>query len=711
MKKLFFIFSLGLICCSAISAQTAKPTPPPPSDEEDVVKITTSLIQLDVTVTDKKGKIITDLRPDEIQVYENGSKKKISNFSFISSIRESQQKAEGKKPATPATVIPSGPPRVEKVRRTIALVVDDLTLSVESARYARQALVKFINEQMEDGDLVAIIRTGAGIGALQQFTTDKRQLYAAAERVRWNPAGIGKLGAFAPMEAKIINNDSEEAQGVQANIEKKNKEMEEMRNDTFAVGTIGALGYIVRGMEDLPGRKSIMLISDGFKLYTEDSFGHLNAGSTMQKLQRLIDRANRAAVVIYTMDARGLQYTERTSQDVQRDWTDEEAWAFVQGRQDLLYNTQDAMKQLARGTGGLAYLNSNDLSKGIRKALDDQSYYLLGYEPDDSTFDPKTARFNKLEVKVTRPGTMVRYRSGFFGVTDDKIQKPVETPAQRLSYALTSPFAMNEISMRMNTLYYNAPKEGNVLRSLVHIRAGDLTFNDMPDGSKVAKFDFIGVAFGDNGRAVDQISKTYMIPLKPDVYERVRKNGFVYNFVFPIKKPGAYQLRVAIRDHETNRLGSANQFIEVPNVGKGRLVLSGTVLENYTAADYQRRVKMGGSGEDLSNPVLDTTLRQFKRGTVMTYSFNIYNAKTMPAPNLSYQTRIYRDGNTFFEGQVRPLPLQGSADPTSVGMTGSLTLGADMEPGEYILQVSVVDNLAKKKSATAVQFIPFEIIE
>src|SRR5207302_7509071 len=88
-----------------------------------------------------------------------------------------------------------------QVRRTIAVVVDDLGLSFESAYYVRRALKKFVDEQIQTGDLVAIIRTGAGIGALQQFTSDKRMLYAAVERIKWNPLGRGGVGAFAPISS------------------------------------------------------------------------------------------------------------------------------------------------------------------------------------------------------------------------------------------------------------------------------------------------------------------------------------------------------------------------------------------------------------------------------------------------------------------------------------------------------------------------------
>src|SRR5215218_6621062 len=186
---------LGLV---PVFAQTAPSPTPVPAAADDVVKISTNLIQVDVTVTDSKGRIVSDLRSEEFEIYENGQRQPVSNFSFISNLRETSlpEKTAGK----PQPAIPTGTIKPEQVKRTIALVVDDLTLSFESVYHTRRALKKFVDEQMQDGDLVAIVRTGAGIGALQQFTTDKRQLLAAIERVRWNGIGTGNIGAFAAME-------------------------------------------------------------------------------------------------------------------------------------------------------------------------------------------------------------------------------------------------------------------------------------------------------------------------------------------------------------------------------------------------------------------------------------------------------------------------------------------------------------------------------
>ena len=714
MNQIFPLILLILIISASVFGQVARPTPlPAPPDDNDVVKISTTLIQVDVTVTDKRGKIINDLRRDEIEIYENGQKQDISHFSFVPNQRETVEKEKVKTPNAP--LLPPTVVRPEQVRRTIALVVDDLSLSFESTYYVRRALKKFVDEQMQDGDLVAIIRTGAGIGALQQFTTDKRQLYAAIEKVRWNPAGSGKIGAFAPLEAKIDTGEptptpepgDRTAEGIE-------REFNEFRENIFATGTLGAVNYIVRGMQELPGRKSILLLSDGFRLLEKDASGTVSTGRVLDSLRRLVDQANRASVVVYTMDARGLQTTGLTAADDTSGRSQEELQQAQSDRSAELSDTQDGLRYLARETGGTAILNNNDLSGGIRRILDDQSYYLVGYEPDSDTFDPKTRRFNKLVVKVLRPGARVRYRSGFFGVSNENIVRPKETGNQRLLNALTSPFAVNDIPLHLNVLFSNDQKLGAYVRSLLHVTAKDLTFVDQPDGSKKAVFDVLAVGFGDNGAVIDQISKTYTMNIKKDRYEKFIKTGFVYDFTFPIKKAGAYQFRVAMRDHGSEKVGSANQFIEVPNLKKGRLTLSGVVLENIAFKDWEKRNAgdRAATGQ-ASDPMTDTSLRQFKRGTILNYGFVIYNAKLDAArrTNLASKIRVFRDGKPIFEGVVQAVPPDGKTDPKAINFTASLSLGTIMTLGDYVLEIAVTDNLASEKHRTVTQYVQFEIVE
>ena len=708
MIKLFIPFFIFLLASPVYSQVVPVPTPPP-ADEKDVVKITTALIQIDVTVTDKKGNIITDLRPDEIEIFENGEKQDITKFSFVANIRPPNGPRKTKENRE-AAAVPRAPLRPENVRRSIALVVDDLTLSFASAFFVQKALRKFVDEQMQDGDLVAIIRTGAGVGALQQFTSDRRQLHAAIDRVKWNAMGSGKIGTFAPLEARMERDEPDS--GAAGPLSRDNeKEFDDFRESLFAAGTLGAIGYVVRGMSDLPGRKSVLLLSDGFPLYFRDRSGMVQSSRVLQGLRQLVDLANRAAVVIYTLDAKGLEIGGFTAQDDLSGRSFQDLDRLFNDRRNQVFDTQEGLRYLAHQTGGIPILNNNDIGDGIQQVLDDQSYYLVAYEPDDSTFNAQVRRFNKLEIKVKRPNVRVRYRSGFFGITDENLNR-AKTPEQRLLYALRSPFAANDIGIRLNALYQNqnVEKDGNVIRSLVHINAQDLKFDEQPDGSMKATFDIFAVGYGDNGIAVDQRASTYSLTLKKDRFERAMKTGFVYDFSFLVKKPGAYQLRIALRDHGTDGIGSANQFVEVPNLKKDRLVLSGVILENLDYAEWKRR-DAGEAPTKPTDPLTDTSLRQFRRGTVLNYGFTVFNAKTSATgPNLSFQTRVFRDGKQIYEGKVQPAPTV-VRDPKSVQFTSAFVLGTAMEPGDYVLQVTITDNNAKGKRNSVHQFVQFEIVD
>lgn len=710
MLKLF-LAALFLLSCAAL-AFTQTPTPTPKSDDE-VVKISTHLIQIDVTVTDKHGKIVNDLKPEDFEIYENGQKQDISNFSFVSNTQENVIVEKSKeKEKKPQVVLPPSTIRPEQVHRTIALVVDDLSLSFESIYYARRALKKFVDEQMQDGDLVAIIRTGAGMGALQQFTTDKRQLYAAIERVRWNPIGTGNTGAFAAMEGKV---DTGLPPDMQKAIDDDKKDFEQFRTSVFATGTLGAINYVVRGMQELPGRKSIMLISDGFKLYEEDhQTGTRDYGRVLDALRRLVDAANRASVVIYTLDARGLVYTGLTAADDTSGRSADQVESELSDRRNQLFDTQDGLIYLARQTGGTSMINNNDLSGGIRHILDDQSYYLLGFVPDSDTFDPKANRFNKLTVKVKRPGVSVRYRSGFFGRSNEDTAAAPTGPTGRnkLFAAVTSPFGSSQIPVRLNAVFNVGNDKIPYVRSLLHIDLSQLKFEELPNKSKKAVIDILVIAFGDNGTIVDQSGKSFVLEFPPAVFEKYLREGLVHVFTFPVKKPGAYQLRVAIRDEATDKVGASNQFIEIPNVKKDRLVLSGVVVEDFPIADWQK-LNTTGARPTASTALNDTSSRQFKSGTVLNYAYSVFNTKpgSAEAGNLESQIKLYRDGKVIFEGK----PQKATNDnpnprPNAIDLQGSLLLGTEMLPGDYVLQIIVTDKLANPKRNSASQFVQFEVI-
>src|SRR5689334_7862046 len=182
MNKRITLAALVLLCILLPAA--GQTIPPRPADEaDDVVRITTSLVQVDAVVT-KDGKPVPGLTANDFEIYEDGKRQTITSFAYISNVA-------GEAAPTPSkdknsTFIPPAPVKRDVSRRTIAIVVDDLGLSAESMTDVRRSLRKFVAEQMQPNDLIAILRTGTQVGALQQFTNDKRLLNRAVEQLRWN---------------------------------------------------------------------------------------------------------------------------------------------------------------------------------------------------------------------------------------------------------------------------------------------------------------------------------------------------------------------------------------------------------------------------------------------------------------------------------------------------------------------------------------------
>lgn len=211
MKHAMFASLLTSFALSTIVGQNQQPTStprpqdqPPPStrqsDDTDVVKITTNLVQVDAVVI-KDGKLVTDLKPEDFEIFEDGRRQTISSFAFVSNSSQSSKPPLTSRKET--REMPAGVIRPNDTRRTIALVVDDLGLSAESIGSVRKQLRKFIDEQLQPNDLVAVIRTGGTIGALQQFTNDRRLLDRAIRQVKWNPCS--RVGVSVIPRAGIGN--------------------------------------------------------------------------------------------------------------------------------------------------------------------------------------------------------------------------------------------------------------------------------------------------------------------------------------------------------------------------------------------------------------------------------------------------------------------------------------------------------------------------
>ena len=695
----------------------AAPAPTPEAEEDDeVVRITTNLVQVDAVVTDKDGKQVTDLTADDFEITENGRPRKITNFSYIRVQPAGAAPEAARAPARPrggAAPVPPARLRPSQVQRTIALVVDDLLMSVESTHFTRRALRKYVDEQLQPGDLAAIVRTSAGVGALQQFTNDRQLLYRAIERVRWSPRRSRELG--------MPDRPSGGAGVFRSGL----SQYDEFRTQMFTVGTLGALDFVVRGLREMPGRKAVILFSDG--LFLRDLSGE--GTGKMSMFDGLIDRANRASVVFYTIDARGLQPAGVTAEDDTAGHpaaplgagpggrvgpnsstpTHEIGLRLLSARRGEIFEGQGGLHQLARATGGVSMINQNDLGRGVRRALDDMSgYYLIGYRPDDSAFDPAAGgpRFNRLVVAVkNRSGLTVRSRNGYSNAAGGTRQPRPTTRAGQLKVALESPFGSAGVNLRLTSLFIDTPTGGPALRSMLHIDPRTLTFTPQPDGQQQTVMDILAVTFGEDGRVVDELNRIETIRVRPEAFERIQSQGMVYELHVPVKQPGAYQLRIAVRDAATQRVGAANQYVEVPNLSRKRLALSGLIVAVSPEA---------GGGAAPGNRMLRPASRQFRRGSLLDYGFVVYNARLDRAdrrPRLTIQTRLFHEGREVYAGQPQPLDPGQQTDMSRIEAAGRLQLGAELQPGEYVLQVIVTDPLAGESHRVAAQWIDFELAQ
>jgi len=705
--KLKASLALLLLFCVLLPA-LAQTLPAPPAvpqkksdDQDEVVKITTNLVQVDAVVT-KDGKAVTNLAADDFEIYQDGKKQTITSFAYISNV-----------PATTAAVREKGRDVVPVARvkpndphRTVAFVVDDLGLSAESMGQVRRQLRKFIAEELQPNDLVAVIRTGGWVGALQQFTNDRRMLNHAVDQLRWNHCS--RIGIF---QFRPVGNDTEGQPCSQLSLD----------------NTFRSLRFILEAMSELPGRKSLVLLSDEVPIETQEygfsgdsrltrsSLGGssdrpasgsqtdslFSSMSNTGMLRKIAEMAIRASVVIYSVDTQGLAYPGIMASDSfapsdpfrgnAREITNHMN-SVLSDRSALMWMRRQGGDLVARQTGGFQVRNSNSFE--LDRIVEDQSgYYLIGYRPNEETFNRS---FHHLKAKVKQPGMSVRTRFGFAGVSEDEVNKEPRPTADLTNLALASPFRAQDINVELSSFFTNDKTAGSLVRSFVYIDAKDLQFA-VRDDRQHAAVELHSVVFGDNGMVVNQSTRSATLNLSQSDYEYALRNGLQIVFDIPVKRAGSYQVRIAARDRSSSHIGSAGQFVAVPDLTKKKLAVSGIVMG--TARDT--------TGQGLANP----GARRFAPDSDLHFAFALFNAASergVPR-NLVMQAKLFREGKNIYSAPEAPVTGVDKADPSRFIVTGSIALAPDLEPGTYYLQVVIKDSDSKAKSAALVQWIEFEV--
>jgi VWFA-related protein len=679
--------ALGVISLLGLGAIVAGQTPAPQAPDQPMFRAGVRLAVYDAVVTDDQGRHVTDLTPADFEVVERGKRPAVLQATYY------QTAGPGAAAVPPATTV--APPNVpampgksglaspERTSRVIAIVVDDLNTGFEPLVRTRQMLTRYLATQVAEGDLVAILRASGGSGALQQFTTDRRLLAAAIERVRWVPRAGTSQGVGFSFHDRLLG-------------------------DLSIAGTLGALEYAVRGVAPLPGRKAVVFVSErGAPMIPPTVFG-----DPVAHITKVIDRANRAGVAIYAIDPGGLatlQYTAaddpfprfraegRGSVDPTRVVHDglvavpSSNRMFPYHPRELLRAFQHGLEHFAEQTGGLAVISNNDLLGGLTRIVDDtRGYYLIGFE---TAIAPGTQiGADDVRIRVKRKGLQVRARRARFGPADPDA-KPEEKPVDPLVAAILSPFTTGAIGVRVTTLFGHDAGEGSYVRSLVAIDPAGLTLTPAADGHHEGDLSLLALAVDRDGRIIGQKVETVAVRLDAEAYARARQRGLRYGLRVPLTAAGGYQIRVAVRDDRSKVLGTAAEFVDVPRVGEDHLALSGVVLTETA---------------DVNAPL--TT--QFAPGRPVEYRCTVYDGRTARERGLATRATVLRDGKVVHESTATPIAGAAKDAPAvaPVAFRGTLNLGPDLTPGAYTLQLSVAEEgPGKTKIGSTTQWVDFEV--
>jgi VWFA-related protein len=633
--------------------------------------------------------------------------------------------------------------------RTVFFFVDDMHLSPDSMRRTQETLQRFVTDTMGNSDQVAITTASGQLGFLQQLTNDKTVLGLAIERLKPRATNITDL-AQPPMtehqalaierndpvtlelfidktceEYKKVKGIGCRATGMTNNAvldevnvrsdrrggssggsgsggtstggtgggrgtsvtstgpkdaerEVKNRARVLTRQATqVTLGTLTSLESLVRKAGPLPERKLLIFVSDGF-------FINYISATHVYDLRRITDAATRSGTVIYTVDARGLN---SGLHDATQSGLFDTSGRAARIKLNEIRDSQQPLYNLAAETGGRSWLNSNDLDPGIAQAINETSnYYLLAWRPETSAQTKEEFRRIKVTIRG-RPELTVRVRTGFFAENPDKTNNAaggeVKSVDDQLLEAIRATYPKRGVPITLSAGYLDRPQDGLVLAASAQIDREPVSSTK---GGTTAdtELDVIGAAVDTSGNIVSSFKQKVTIPAG----QESQSGSVIVTLQFPRLAPGLHQVRFAARDSKTGRIGSAAQWIEIPNVAQGSFFLSSIFLSE------------GAAGNSMMKPD-----RRFARTSRLRFQTFVYNAaRSTAAPKVVLEMELRRDGQTIIQTPAGPVATDGVTDLARIPIIGEFPL-KDFLPGSYELRLTVTDASAKANASRKVAFV------
>jgi VWFA-related protein len=724
-----------LLCLSLFASATlAQQQNQQSSDQaDDVIRISTDLVQTDVMVFDKQGKFVDGLKPEQFELRVDGKPQAISFFERITagSIDEDAQIAAARGGTRLSSQ--SGQSAITTVKpldrgRVIFFYLDDLHMAGDSTSRTRDSLTRFIENEMGQNDQAAIITASGQLGILQQLTSEKFVLLTALKRL--NPRAydvtdsdrtpmtehqalavlrndrsvidyfVGQLSkeqnlpvrrAAARTTQPARGDNSTNARLEQAVVGRARTIMDQ--SNAITQSTLTGLENLIRSAGPIPGRKLLFFISDGFFINEQTS-------QSNQTLPRITDAAARSGIVIYSVEARGLSSgltpaSERAPVDL---------LARVQAVDTAaVTDAQQPLHQIAAETGGRALLDTNALAPGLSQAVRETSaYYLLAWHPEG--VEHGGGKFQHLEVGVKgRNDLTVRVRSGFLSEPvaatskrDSSKSKPGKLNPEDtdLLTAIHALYPKRSLPTALSIGYTNTTDAGMMLTTSVQVDSSVLGAN-AAGGAQKTDVDVVGVLINDQGKPISDFKQR--LTIDPAHMTTAQQQRLVYSQQARIT-PGLYQVRVAARDSKSGRTGSAASWLEIPDITHGGLSV-GSLFVGEMLKDTEN------AGAPTQQALINVN-RRFSRASRLLFQTFVYNAaRGATAPDVALQVQIFRDDQPVITVPIRKLPTEGIADLTRIPYEDDFPLD-QLPAGRYVMQVTAIDRIAK---ASASQRLSFEI--
>ena len=543
-----------------------------------VLRVNTGLVLMSVVATNKDGSRISDLTADDIRILEEGKEQKVA---FVTLKRLASDQRAARPAALPAGVhtnrpeyrAPTGPPTI--------ILLDAANTHLENQRRARVELLKFVDEQLESNNQIAVLVLVRSVTILQDFTDDPEPLRAAISKFM-GITGISLLvedtesRAPAEQQADLTSRTFEGRTGtrvtpaiqsslqVRARAQAFLEQQAEVLLEARIRNTVNAFRLIAQWAAGTPGRKNLIWVSAGMPLAKMTKVINLETGwngqmrterSFENEIRRAVSMLSDAQITVYAIDARGLLVDDVLNLEF-------DAMAReVEGEKiDILRNsfdTKGTLKMVARDTGGQYFINRNDIGNAIAISLaDGADYYQIGYYPRNKKLDGK---FRKIEIKPRRDGIKLRHRRGYYAIDPakwNKNKKQKDTPLLMAMVPGAPPASTIMFDVRM------VAPEGVTKKTKVPIQfivnADTLSYKGSEAGPRSYDVEFRVICYKPNGKIAGDAAQVVKATIAPGKIDELLQQGFPFYKMTVELEPGSYIVAAAVRDNLSGHVGSTH---------------------------------------------------------------------------------------------------------------------------------------------------------